>query len=134
MKLVKGVKDWRTAEIREWETESVCVRLEDLVKRFQAFDLSIWDWESERERENVWDLRVEYVSETKSERYEIEIRDREREWGLRLWAEAVDLVREWLGEDWREIEAVDLDLDSVKTEECERESLRFDISNQIFHL
>ena len=36
-----------------------------------------------------------------------------------VWAEVVDLVREWLGEDWREIEAVNvdqLDLDSVKSE------------------
>ena len=65
-----------------------------------------------------------------------------------VWAEVVDLVREWLGEDWREIEAVNvdqLDLDSVKSE---REILyetwsRWDlrlrlrvikISNQIFYL
>ena len=82
---------------------------------------------------------------SESERYEIEIRERERE--SEVWVEAVDLVREWLGEDWREIEAVDVDvdLDSMKSEReipCEtwsrwdmRLRLRvIEISNQIFYL
>ena len=65
-----------------------------------------------------------------------------------VWAEVVDLVREWLGEDWREIEAVNvdqLDLDSVKSEReilyetWSRWDLRLrlrviEISNQIFYL
>ena len=38
-----------TVEIREWEAESIRVRLEDLVKWFQV--LRIWDWESEIEKE-----------------------------------------------------------------------------------
>ena len=65
-----------------------------------------------------------------------------------VWAEVVDLVREWLGEDWREIEAVNvdqLDLDLVKSEReilyetWSRWDLRLrlrviEISNQIFYL
>ena len=66
-----------TVEIREWEAESIRVRLGDLVKWFQV--LRIWDWESEiekeRDAENVTLSLWEW-----EDLYEIAIREREREW------------------------------------------------------